>query len=106
MRKYNMKLQPDKCEFLRKEVSYLGHIIGQTCVRPDEKRIEAVKDYPEPKTTRELKGFLGSAGYYRRFIPNISKIAKPLTELLKKTPYIWDEKNRKSFHYPKDVANN
>jgi hypothetical protein len=84
MRKHNMKLQPDKCEFLRKEVSYLGHIIGQTGVRPDEKRIEAVRDFPKPKTTRELKGFLGLAGYYKRFIPNFCKIAKPLTELLQK----------------------
>jgi hypothetical protein len=51
MRKYNMKLQPNKCAFLRKEVSYLGHAIGQTDVRPDEKMIEAVKEYPKPKTT-------------------------------------------------------
>jgi hypothetical protein len=53
-------------------------------LRPDEKRIEAVRDYPEPKTTQELKGFLGLAGYYKRFTPNFSKTAKPLTELLKK----------------------
>jgi len=79
-----LKLQPDKCEFLREEVSNLGHVIGQTGVRPDEKRIETVKEYPKPKTTRKLKCFLGLAGYYRRFIPNCSKIAKPLTELLKK----------------------
>ena len=98
MRKYNMKLQPDKCEFLRKEVSYLGHVIGQTGVRPDEKRITAVKEYPEPRTTKELKGFLGLAGYYRRFIPNFSKIAKPLTELLKKdTPYVWNDKTNEAF---------
>ena len=98
MRKYNMKLQPDKCEFLRKEVSYLGHVIGQTGVRPDEKRIEAVKEYPEPRTTQELKGFLSLAGYYRRFIPNCSKIAKPLTELLKKkAPYVWNDKTKEAF---------
>jgi len=98
MRKYNLKLQPDKCEFLRKKVSYLGHIIGQTGVKPDEKRIEAVRDYPEPKTTRELEGFLGLAGYYRRFISNFSKISKPLTELLKKnTLYIWNDKTEKAF---------
>lgn len=98
MRKYNMKLQPDKCEFLRKEVCYLGHVIGHTGVRPDEKRIEAVRNFPEPKTTRELKGFLGLAGYYRRFIPNFSKIAKPLTELLKKdVPYAWNDKTEKAF---------
>ena len=63
MRKHNLKLQPDKCEFLQKEVSYLGHVIGPTGVRPDEKRVKAVRDFPEPKTTRELKGFLGLAGY-------------------------------------------
>jgi len=83
---------------LRKEVSYLDHVIGQTGVKPDEKRIEAVSDYPKPKTTRELKGFLGLAGYYRRFIINFSKISKPLTELLKKnTPYIWNEKTENVF---------
>jgi len=97
MRKY-MKLQLDKCEFLRKEVSYLGHIVGQTGVRPYEKRREAVKDYPKPKNTRELKGFLGLAGYCRRFILNFSRIAKPLTEPLKKnTPYIWDDRTEKAF---------
>jgi len=98
MRNYNMKLQPDKCKFLRKEVSYLGHVIGQAGVRPDEKRIKAVRDYPKPKITRELKDFLGLAGYYRRFIPNYSKIARPLMELLKKnTPYIWDDKTEEAF---------
>jgi len=48
--------------------------MGQNGIRPDERRIEAVKDYPQPKPTRELKGFLGLAGYYRRFIPNFSRI--------------------------------
>jgi hypothetical protein len=51
MRTYSVRLQPDKCEFLKNEVSYLGHVIGQTGVRPDEKRIETVKEYPEPRTT-------------------------------------------------------
>jgi hypothetical protein len=98
MRRYNMKLQPDKCEFMRKEFSYLGHVIGQNSVRPDEKRIDAVQNFPEPRTTRELKRFLGVAGYYRRFIPNFSKIDKPLKELLKKnTLYIWDDKTEKTF---------
>jgi hypothetical protein len=98
MRQHNLKLQPDKCEFLRREVSYLGHVIGQTGIKPDEKRIKAVKDYPKPRTTRELKGFLGLSGYYRRFIPNFSKIAKPLTGLLKKnTPFIWSDATETSF---------
>ena len=98
MRQHNLKLQPDKCEFLRREVSYLGHVIGQTGIRPDERRINAVKDYPKPRTTRELKAFLGLAGYYRRFISNFSKIAKPLTGLLKKnTSYIWNDETDAAF---------
>jgi len=98
MRKHNLKLQPDKCEFLRREVSYIGHIIGQTGVKPDEKRVKAVRDYPEPRTTRELKVFLGLTGYYRRFIPNFSKVAKPLTELRKKNvPYTWNDKTETAF---------
>ena len=98
MRKHNLKLQTDKSEFLQREVSYLGHVIGQTGVKPDEKRVKAVMDYPEPRTTRELKGFLGLAGYYRKFIPNFSKIAKPLTELFKKNvPYTWNGKTEMAF---------
>jgi hypothetical protein len=60
MRKHNLQLQPDKCEFLPKEVSYLGHVIGPTGVRPDEKRVKVVRDFPQPKTTRELEGFFGT----------------------------------------------
>ncbi|PNF14896.1 hypothetical protein B7P43_G05140 [Cryptotermes secundus] len=103
MREHNLKLQPDKCEFLRKEVSYLGHIITSEGVKPDERKVEVVKNFPTPTTTQKLKGFLGLAGYYRRFIPNFSKIAKPLTELLKKnTPYIWNEKTETAFNALKE----
>jgi hypothetical protein len=74
-------------------------VIGTSGVKPDGKRVEAVRNYPVPKTTRELKGFLGLAGYYRRFIPNFSRTAKPLTELLKKnTPYVWGDKTDKAFN--------
>jgi len=67
---------------LREVVYYLGHVTGSTGVGPDEKRAEAVRNYPIPKTTWELKGFVGLAGNCRRIIPNFSKIAKTLTEQL------------------------
>jgi hypothetical protein len=103
MRKHNLKLQPDKCEFLRKEVTYLGHVITKDGVKPDDKKIEAVRNFPVPTCTRTLKSFLGLAGYYRRFLPNFSKIAKPLTELLRKnTPYVWDDKTEKAFNTLKE----
>jgi len=76
-------LQPDKCEFLKREVIYLGHIITENGVRPDSKKIIAVKNFPIPKTRKNIKQFLRFAGYYRRFIENFSKIAKPLSDLTK-----------------------
>lgn len=79
-----MKLQSNKCEFLRCEVMYLGHIIGADGVRPVPGKIKAIMDFPTPKSPKNIKQFLGLAGYYRRFIPNFSKTAKPLTDLLKK----------------------
>ncbi|PNF18074.1 hypothetical protein B7P43_G03322 [Cryptotermes secundus] len=104
MRKHNLKLQPDKCEFLRKEVAFLGHVITKDGVRPDERKVEAVRNFPVPTCTRTLKSFLGLAGYYRRFLPNFSRIAKPLTELLKKnTPYVWDDKTDKAFNTLKEL---
>jgi hypothetical protein len=104
MRKYNLKLQPDMCEFLRKEVSSLGHVIGSNGVRPDDKRVEAVENYPVQKATPAIMGFLGLAGYCRRFVPNFSKTAKPLIELLKKnTPYVWDDRTEKAFSTLKEI---
>jgi hypothetical protein len=98
LRTHNLNFQPDKRVFFRKEVSYLGHVIGPTGVRPDEKRVMAVRDFTEHKTTHELKGFLGLAGYYRRFVPKFSKVPKPLKGLLKKNvPYDWTEKSEAAF---------
>ena len=66
--KANLHLQPDKCEFLRPEIEYLGYIIDKNGVRPNPKIIISVKEFPVPKTQTNVKQFLGLAGYYRRFI--------------------------------------
>ena len=73
----NLKLQPDKCEFLRPEGAYLGHIIHKEGIRPDPKKLEAVKNFLIPKNPKNIKHFLGLAGYCRRFIDGFSKIAHP-----------------------------
>ena len=92
-----LKLQLDKCEFLRPEVVYLGHIIDKEGVRPDPKKIEAVKSFPTPKNPKNIKQLLGLAGYYRRFIDGFSKIATPLNQLLKKdVKFIWSEKQQEA----------
>ena len=77
-------LQPEKCNFFRKEIGYLGHKISENGVRPNPKNVEAVKNFPKPTGRKNVKQFLGLAGYYRRFIQTFAFIAKPLTQLLKK----------------------
>lgn len=83
LREAKLKLQPDKFEFLQKEVSYLGHIIGENRVQSDPEKVNAVKNFCVPKNPKNIKEFLGLAGYYRRFIQGFCNIAKPLTNLLK-----------------------
>lgn len=92
----NLKLQPEKCEFLRTEVVYLGHVIGQNGVKPNPKKLEAVEKFPISQTLKNIKEFLGLAGYYRKFIPNFPKTAKPFTDFLKKNKtFIWTESQTK-----------
>lgn len=84
LRQTNLKVQLDKSEFLRKEVLYLGHTITKDGLKPNDDKIHAVLNYPLPKTTTEIKSFLGLVGYYRRFIKDFAKVTQPLTACLKK----------------------
>ena len=100
LREANLKLQPSKCKFLHKEVAYLGHIITEDGVKPDLGKIEAVRNYPIPSTPKGIKQFLGLTGYYRRFIPDFSKIARPLTQLLKRdTTFEWGPSQKTAFDH-------
>lgn len=78
LRRHNLKLQPDKCEFLRKEVVYLGHIITEEGIRLDATKLRAVNNFPTSKKLKDVQSFLGLAGYYRKFIEDFSRTAKPL----------------------------
>ncbi|GJZ64084.1 putative reverse transcriptase domain-containing protein [Tanacetum coccineum] len=73
-----------KCEFWLQEVCFLGHIVNSKGIHVDLSNIEAVKNWKPPKTPTEIRSFIGLARYYRRFIANFSKIAKPLTLLTRK----------------------
>lgn len=117
--KTNLKLDPLKCEFLRKEIIYLGHKITSQRVEPDPAKVEVLKKYLTPKNTDEVKRFVAFANYYRRFIPNFANIAYPLNQLSKenavfnwipecKTAFSKFKKNLSSPHvldYP-DFSNN
>jgi len=64
LRKANLKLQPDKCEFLRKEINYLSHVISENNVKPDPQKIKAVKEFPRPRNSKNIKQFVALTGYY------------------------------------------
>lgn len=81
LKEYGLKLSPEKCKFFQTSVRYLGHIVSQHGVETDPVKIEAIKTWPRPQTLKELKSFLGFAGYYRRFVQDFSKIVKPLNNL-------------------------
>ncbi|GKD12334.1 putative reverse transcriptase domain-containing protein [Tanacetum coccineum] len=92
-----------KCEFWLQEVRFLGHVVNSEGIHVDPSKIEAVKNWKPPKTPTEIRSFLGLAGYYRRFIANFSKIAKPLTLLTQKDKkFEWGDEQENAFQTLKD----
>ena len=87
LRKYGMKIKAKKCQLFRRQMRYLGRIVAANVYRLDPNNIEAVKDLvrQKPKTLGDVRRLLRMIGYFRKYIPNFSKIAKPLYVLLKKT---------------------
>ena len=77
-----LKLKPSKCFFFREEIEYLGHVVSGKGIATNPKKVEAVTKWPTPKTVYDVRSFLGFVGYYRRFIKDFSKIAKPIREVI------------------------
>ena len=97
-RKANLKLKPKKCAFFRDEIKYLGHIVSEHGVKCDPAKIEAVQNCPTPKNVNDVRSFLGIASYYRKFIPNFSDIAFPLTQLTRKNQrFLWTDDCEQAF---------
>ena len=79
---YNLKLKPPKCEFFKNRVVYLGHVVSEDGIYTDAAKTEAVRSWPIPRCTKDVRKFLGFTGYYRRFIEGYAAIARPLNDLL------------------------
>lgn len=82
--KANLKVSLNKSDFLKKETDFLGHVVSGDGIKPNPKRVEGIQKQVILKTVKEIQSFLGLSGYYRKFIPDYAKIAKPMTLRLKK----------------------
>lgn len=96
--KHKLRLKPEKCKFLQKSVKFLGYKISNNGLEIDESKISCVKNYPRPTNVKEVMRFCGFANFYRKWICNFAKIARPLYNLLKKnTIFIWNNNCESAF---------
>lgn len=94
----DLSVQLSKCKFAVEEVNYLGHFISKRGVEPDPSKVTAVKEFPIPKSVKDVRSFLGLAGYYRRFIEGFATIGRPLFDLTKKgEEFSWSSECQEAF---------
>ncbi|WVZ70556.1 hypothetical protein U9M48_019215, partial [Paspalum notatum var. saurae] len=98
LREHKLYAKLSKCEFWLDQVPFLGHIVSKGGIMVDPSKISSVMDWKVPEVVKEVRGFLGLAGYYRRVIESFSRIAKPMTSLLEKgVPFIWTKERQAAF---------
>ena len=98
LREHKLYAKLRKCEFWRKEVGFLGHILSAGGIAVDPEKIQAILHWKTPTSVTEIRSFLRLAGYYRKFVENFSSIAKPMNLLLKKDrKFEWTQKCEDSF---------
>jgi hypothetical protein len=91
LREVNLKLNPSKCCFVAKTITFLGHVVSKEGIRPDLGKIEAVLHFPTPKNVTSVRSFLGLTGYYRKYVRGYSSLASPLFESTRKdVAFVWD----------------
>jgi len=97
LQKHSLFVKKSKCSFASSAVEYLGHIVSKDGVAADPSKIQAMVEWPIPKTIKALRGFLGLTGYYRNFVRDYGTISAPLTALLKKEAFRWTEAAEEAF---------
>ena len=102
-----LKLKPKKCHLLQKEIIYLGFLVNSKGIRPNPEATLRISELPRPTCVTEVQRFLGKINYYRKFIPNLAKIAHPLyalTECKSRGKFIWDDDHQEAFDKLKAIV--
>ena len=104
IRTSGLKLNQDKCEFRKSKLEYFGHVIGSDGIRPNPERVRVIKELTAPGNVSELRRTVGMVNYLGRFLPNLSSVIKPLTDLLKSdVTWLWGPQQEKAFATVKEM---
>ena len=94
-----LKLKRSKCEFFKKHIHYLGHLISDEGIAPLPEKLDSIRHMPCPTSAKEVKQFLGLVGYYRKFVPRFADISRPLTQLtVKDRDFVWKKIHKDAFN--------
>ena len=115
---YNLKLKASKCECFKTQVTFHGHVVSEDGINTDPDKTRVLREWPTPRSVKDVRKFLGFTGYYRRFIKGFATIVRPLNDLLighstkkatkaqKKTPFKWEEPQQQAFDKIKEMLTN
>ena len=104
LKRADLKLKESKCDFFKKEIHYLGHLILVNGIQPLPEKLESIRSMPKPRSPKEIKQFLSLTSYYRKFVPRFSDMARPLTKLLAHDcEFKWTNQCDNSFQMLKDT---
>ena len=98
LRATGLKLKPEKCDLFQTQLNYLSHVLDKTRIRPDPKKLEAVRDWERPKTVTQVRSFTAFCNYYRKFVKKFEQVAKPLYRLTsKRVKFTWEKEHEDAF---------
>ena len=106
IQKAGLTIKKRKCQFAMAECVYFGHRVGNGKVTPEALKVEVIRQFPTPHTKKQVRSFLGIAGYYRKFIPQYASLAVPLTDLTRKSApneVVWSHECDRSFQSLKNA---
>ena len=102
LRAPGLKLEPKKCDLFQTQVNYLGHVLNKTGIRPDPKKLKAVRDWERPKTVTQVRSFTAFCNYSRKFVKIFAEVAKPLYCLTSKgVKFTWEKEHEDAFQFLK-----